>query len=59
MSILKQCVDASLPYLTVTINYSLRGNAFPEERSEMIPLYRKLDSLKKENYRPISLLPHV
>ena len=60
-SILKQCVDGYLPYLTVTINYSLRENIFPEElkRSEVIPLYKKLDPLKKENYRPVSLLPHV
>ena len=27
--ILKRCVDAYLPYLTVTINYSLRENIFP------------------------------
>ena len=60
-SILKQCVDAYLPYSTVTINYSLRENIFPErlKHSEVIPLYKKLDSLKKENYRPVSLLPHV
>ena len=53
-SILEECVDAYLSYLTVTINYSLRENIFPEElkRSEMIPLY-------KENYRPVSLLSHV
>ena len=30
-SILKQCVDGYLPYLTVTISYSLRENIFPEE----------------------------
>ena len=61
-SILKQCVDAYLPYLTVTINYYLRReNIFSEElkRSEVILLYKKLDPLKKENYRPVSLLPHV
>ena len=60
-SILKQCIDAYLPYLTVTINYSLRENIFPEvlNISEVIPLYKKLDPLKKENYRPVSLLPHV
>ena len=52
---LKQCIDAYLPYLIVTINYSLRENTFPEKlkRSEVIPLYKKLDPLKKENYRPI------
>ena len=39
-SILKQCVDAYLPYLTVTINYSLRQNTFPEELKspKVIPL---------------------
>ena len=26
---------------------------------KVIPLYKKQDPLKKENYRPISLLPHV
>ena len=60
-SILKQCVDTYLLYLTVTINYSLRENIFPErlKRSEVILLYKKLDSLKKENYRSVTLLPHV
>ena len=60
-SILKQCVDAYLPYLTDSINYSLRESTFPEElkHSEMISIYKKLDPLKKENYRPVSLLPHV
>ena len=50
-----------MPHLTVTINYSLRENIFPEELklSEVIPLYKKLDPLKKEKYRPVSLLPHV
>ena len=50
-----------MPYLTDSINYSLRESTFPEElkHSEMIPVYKKLDPLKKENYRPVSLLPHV
>ena len=25
----------------------------------MVPVYKKLDPLKKENYRPVSLRPHV
>ena len=29
-TILKQCIDAYLPYLTVTIDYSLRENTFHE-----------------------------
>ena len=60
-SILKQCVDAYLPYLTDSINYFLRKGIFPEElkHSEVISVHKKLDPLKKENYRPVSLLPHV
>ena len=60
-TILKQCIDAYLPYLTFSINYSLRESTFPKElkHSEVIPVYMKLDPLKKENYRPVSLLPHV
>ena len=60
-SILKQCVDSYLPYLTIAINYSWRENTLPEElkRSEVISLYKKLDPQTKENYIPVSLLPHV
>ena len=60
-SILKQYVDAYLLYLTDSISYSLRESTFPEEpkHSEVIPVHKKLDPLKKENYRPVSLLPHV
>ena len=54
-STLKQWVDAYLPYLTDSIIYSLRQSTFPEEfkHSEVITVYKKLDSLKKENYRPV------
>ena len=50
-----------MPYLPDSINYSLRENTLREElkHSEVIPAYKKLDPLKKENYRPVSLLPHV
>ena len=60
-SILKQCIDAYLPYLTYSISYSLRESTFLEElkHSELIPVYKKLDPLKKENYRPVSFLPDV
>ena len=36
-------------------------NYFPEElkKAEIIPVYKRDDPLKKENYRPVSLLPHV
>ena len=60
MFILKQSVDAYLPYLTNSINY-LRESTSPEEleHSEVIPVYKKLDPLKKGNSRAVSLLPHV
>ena len=56
-SILKQCVDAYLPYLTVSINYFLRQNTFPGELT--YSWYKKLDPPKKENYITVTLPPHV
>ena len=60
-TILKQCVDVYLPLLTKAINHAISENTFPEQwkRSKVTPLYKKEDPLKKENYRPVSLLPHV
>ena len=60
-AILKQCVNAYLPHHTNSINYSIQHSNFPQELklSEVIPVYKKLDPLPKENYRPVSLLPHV
>ena len=50
-----------MKYLTNTINHSLKESTFPDElkQSEVIPVYKKLDPLQKENYRPVSLLPHI
>ena len=60
-TILKQCVDIYLPFLTNAINRSILDNYFPKElkKAEIIPVYKKDDSLKKENYRPVCLLSHV
>ena len=60
-TMLKQSGHIYLPFLTNSVNHSLLDNTFPNKLklSEVIPLYKKLDPLKKENYRPISLLPHV
>ena len=60
-TILKQCLNAYLPHLTNSINYCFQYNSFPQELKllEVIPVYKKLDPLQKENYRPASLLPHV
>ena len=60
-TILKQYVDVYLPFLTKAIKHAITGNTFPEQlkKPEVIPLHKKEDPLKKENYRPMSLLPHV
>ena len=60
-SILKQTIEVHLKYPTNTINNSLKESTFPDElkQSEVIPVYKKLDPLQKENYRPVSLLPHI
>ena len=60
-SILKQTIEVHLKYPTNTINNSLKESTFPDElkQSEVIPVYKKLDPLQKENYRPVSLLQHI
>ena len=39
----------------------MNGDKFPDKlkKREVILLYKKEDPLKKENYRPVSLLPPV
>ena len=46
---------------TSTPSHPSYAPVFPEElkRSKVVPLYKKLDPIKKENYRSVSLLPHV
>ena len=50
-----------MKYLTNTINHSLKEFTFPDElkQSEVITAYKNLTPLQKENYRPVSLLPHI
>ena len=59
-TILKKSLDIYLPYLTKSINYTNNEGKFPAElkHSEVMPLFKKKDPLKKRNYRPVSLLPH-
>ena len=59
--LLKQCVNVYLLFFTEAINFAITENIFPEQlkMSEVIPLYKREDPLKKKNYRPVSLLPHV
>ena len=44
-----------------SVNYTINEDKFPSElkQSEVIPLFKKEDPLKKENNRPLTLLPHL
>ena len=57
-SISKQHEDAYLLQITNFINYFFQHNSFPQELkiSKVMPLYKKLDSLQKKNFRPVNLL---
>ena len=57
-SILKQTIEVHFKYLTNSINHSLKESTFPDEvkQSEVIPVFKNLDPLQKENYRPVSLV---
>ena len=39
----------------------MQTSVFPQKlnQAEVITLYKKLDKLSKENYRPVSLLPYL
>ena len=58
---MKQSVESYLPFLTKAINLAITECKFPDKlkKSEVIPLYKKQDPLKKENHHPISLLQRV
>ena len=55
-TILKQCVNAYLTYLTNSINYSVQHSSFPQELklSEVIPVYKRLDPVQKETCKPLT-----
>ena len=55
VDILKSTVDIHLPFITNSINLSIEKGCFFEELSEASPK----DDLGKENYSPVSVLPHV
>ena len=50
-----------LPFITNSINLSIEKDCFPGELklAEVSPMFKKKDNLDKENYRPVSVLPHV
>ena len=60
-NILKLSLDCYLPELTKIINNCFENGDFPDELklAEVLPIFKKHDSLLKENYRPVSILSHV
>ena len=61
VDILKSTIDIHLPFITNSINLSIEKGCFPEELklAEVSPIFKTKDDLDKENYRPVSVLPHV
>ena len=59
--ILKSTVDIYLPFITNTINLTIKKSCFPEELKlvEVSPIFKKKNDLDKGNYKPLSVLPHV
>ena len=58
---LKSTVDIHLPFITKIIDNAFENGCFPDELkyAEVSPVFKKNDDLDKENYRPVSILPHV
>ena len=60
-TVLNQSTEIHVPFLTQQINHMSTKSDFPRElkTSIVILVYKIENHLKKENYRPVSLLPHV
>ena len=59
--VLKSTVDIQLPFITNNIDLSIEKGYFPEELklAEVSSIFKRKDGLEKENYRPVSVLPHL
>ena len=59
--ILKNSINTYLSELTTLINNCLKEGVFPDDLklADITPIFKKKDSLNKENYRPVSILPHL
>ena len=57
--LIKQVIDCIISPLTYCINKCLSDGIFPQSLKlvKVIPVYKKGDILKPENYRPISIVP--
>ena len=58
--ILKNSINTYLSELTILITNSLKKGIFPDDLklADITPIFKKEDSLHKETYRPVSILPH-
>ena len=54
--ILRSSINAYLSELTILINNCLKKGVYPDDK---LAEFKKEDSLNKENYRPVSILPHL
>ena len=61
IDMLKQTIDIHLPIMTQIINMSIDNNCYPDDLklAEVSQVFKKMDDLDKENYRPVSVLSHV
>ena len=59
VDILKSTVNIHLPFITNSINLSIEKGCFPEELADVNSVFKKKDDLDNENYRPVSVLPHM
>ena len=59
--ILKNSINTYLSKLTTLINNCLRKGVFPDDLKlvDITPIFKTEDSLNKENYRSVSILPHL
>ena len=59
--ILKKRVDIYIKEITFIINDCIEKGIFPDDLklAHVSPIFRKEDSFQKENYRPVSILPHM
>ena len=59
--ILKENIDIYSSTLLRIINNEIQEFHFPDELklADVTPIYRKIDTTKLENYRPVSVLPVI
>ena len=59
--LIKDNTDLFTPFLHHMINASITEGTFPDnlKRANVTPVHKKSDKTKKDNYRPISILPNM